>query len=76
MESPELTISATAAWAACLRASSRICDIACALYHPGDELARTIAPRITIAEIIAGELGILTPSQSEDRLAASEGSRI
>ena len=45
-------------WTGCGRASSRIMDMVCAMYHPGDERARQFAPTSTWAEIIAGELGI------------------
>jgi hypothetical protein len=45
-------------WSACTRASNRLADLVCCMYHPKDELARKTYPTATWAEIIASELGI------------------
>jgi len=51
-------------WSGCVRASNRIADLVCAMYHPGDDKARKTWPTATWAEIIAAELDIAVP-QSE-----------
>lgn len=48
-------------WIACCRASNRIWDLVCAMYHPNDPRARQVAPTATCAEMIAAELGIEVP---------------
>lgn len=48
-------------WTACCRASNRLMDLVCAMYHPGDKKTRLTAPTSTWAEIIAEELGIEIP---------------
>jgi len=45
-------------FASCLRASNRLADLVCAMYHPKDEEARTVFPTATWAEVIASELGV------------------
>jgi hypothetical protein len=52
-------------WSKCVRASNRLMDLVCAMYHPKDAYARKIAPTITWAEIIAEELGIEIPRDQE-----------
>jgi hypothetical protein len=52
-------------WAACCRASNRLADLVCFMYHPKDELARKTWPTATWAEIIASELGIPLPEEEE-----------
>ena len=53
-------------WEGCCRAANRLMDLTCFMYHPGNKEARLIAPTAIWAEIIAGELGIETPSEEED----------
>jgi hypothetical protein len=48
-------------WAGCCRASNRIADLVCLMYHPKDEQARKTWPTATWAELIASELGIEIP---------------
>ena len=48
-------------WKACCRASNRLADLVCAMYHPGDVEARKTWPTATWAEIIASELGVEIP---------------
>ena len=48
-------------WQACTRASNRLADLTCLMYHPKDEKARLTFPTATWAEIIASELGIDVP---------------
>lgn len=55
------------AWKACCRASNRLADLVCAMYHPKDEQARKTWPTATWAELIASELDIETPSAQEGR---------
>lgn len=50
-------------WSACCRASNRLADLACAMYHPKDVKARVVFPTATWAEIIASELGIEVPDE-------------
>lgn len=50
-------------WRACCRASGRIADMVCTMYHPGNKKARDTWPTATWAEIIAVELGIELPNQ-------------
>lgn len=45
-------------WAQCVRASNRLADLVCSMYHPGDDKARQTWPTSTWAEIIASELGV------------------
>lgn len=54
-----------ARWSACVKASNRLMDMVCAMYHSGDVKARLTAPTATWAEIIASELGVTLPSESE-----------
>jgi hypothetical protein len=35
-------------WAGCCRASNRLMDLVCAIYHPGDAFARRVAPTSTL----------------------------
>jgi hypothetical protein len=49
-------------FAACHRASNRLADMVCAMYHPGDKKARETWPTATWAEIIASELGVEVPA--------------
>lgn len=48
-------------WAACCRASNRLADLVCLMYHPRDKKVRKTWPTATWAEIIASELGIAVP---------------
>ena len=48
-------------WAACCRASNRLADLVCLMYHPKDPRYRKTWPTATWAEIIASELGIEVP---------------
>lgn len=48
-------------WTACTRASNRLADLVCTMYHPRDEKARETWPTATWAEIIAAELEITVP---------------
>jgi len=48
-------------WGGCCRASSRLADMVCSMYHPGDKKARQTWPTATWAEIIASELGVNVP---------------
>jgi hypothetical protein len=52
-------------WSDCIRASNRLADLVCAMYHPKDEKARKTFPTATWAEIIASELGISVPEVSQ-----------
>ena len=54
-------------WVACTRASNRLADMVCMMYHPKDELARKVFPTATWAELIASELGIEIPYEEEVR---------
>jgi hypothetical protein len=54
-------VFATPGWSACCRASNRIADLVCAMYHPGDKVARKVFPTATWAEIIASELDVEIP---------------
>ena len=54
-------------WKACTRASNRLADMVCMMYHPKDELARKVFPTATWAELIASELGIEIPYEEEVR---------
>jgi hypothetical protein len=58
-------ISAVEDWAGCCRASNRIADLVCLMYHPGDKKARLTWPTATWAEIIASELDIQIPGQED-----------
>ena len=55
-----------ATWAGCMRASEHIWDLICITYHPGDNRARTVAPTITYAEIIARHLHMEVPKSVQD----------
>ncbi len=55
-------------WADCCRASNRLADLVCLMYHPKGEQARKTWPTTTWAEIIASELGIEIPGQEDQRL--------
>lgn len=48
-------------WEGCVRASNRLADMVCLMYHPKDQKARDVWPTATWAEIIAAELGIEVP---------------
>jgi hypothetical protein len=54
-----------ATWAGCCRASNRLADLVCMMYHPKDEMARKVWPTATWAEIIASELGIEVPGEDD-----------
>jgi hypothetical protein len=53
------------AWSNCCRAAGRLADLVCIMYHPKDEKARQTWPTATWAGIIASELGIELPNDSE-----------
>lgn len=48
-------------WNGCCKASNRLADLVCAMYHPRNEQARRTFPTSTWAKIIAAELGIEIP---------------
>ena len=48
-------------WDSCCRASGRLADLVCAMYHPKDSKARETWPTATWAEIIASEIGATVP---------------
>lgn len=48
-------------WSGCCRASNRLADLVCMMYHAKDEKARKTWPTATWAEIIAEEVGINIP---------------
>ena len=48
-------------WHACCKASNRLADLVCSMYHPKNEQARKTWPTATWAEIIAAELGVEVP---------------
>jgi hypothetical protein len=52
-------------WAGCCRASNRLADLVCSMYHPRDPKARQTWPTATWAEIIAQELGIAVPKENK-----------
>lgn len=54
-----------ATWAGCMRASESIWDLICLSYHPGDELARKVAPTITYAGVIAQHLNVEVPGDDD-----------
>lgn len=51
-------------WSNCVRASNRLADLMCAIYHPGDAETRKVATTATFAEIIAEDMGIHVPEVS------------
>ncbi len=55
----------TEGWAGCCKASGRLADLVCAMYHPKDQKARQTWPTATWAEIIASELDIAIPETKE-----------
>ena len=52
-------------WPACCAAANRLADLVCSMYHPKDDKARQTWPTATWAEIIASELGIELPEETE-----------
>lgn len=52
-------------WAGCCRASCRLADLVCAMYHPDDPRVRKTWTTATWAEIIASELGIMVPGEED-----------
>ena len=48
-------------WEGCVRASNRLADLVCAMYHPKEEKTRKTWPTATWAEIIASEIGVEIP---------------
>ena len=62
---PATTDNAPKDWAGCCRASHRLADLVCSMYHPSDDKARKVWPTATWAEIIASELGIVVPGEED-----------